>query len=456
VNIILSVALDEESYHEAIKRIFDFSVNPFTFNMLIALIAIVVLLICSALISGAEAAFFSLNPAELNSIREVKSKNNLIIEKLLQMPERLLATILVTNNLINIGIIVIGAYFSSSLFDFTNAEVLGFLLEVVVLTFVIVFFGEILPKIYAIRYSEKVARFMAAPVEIAELLCRPVNFLLINSTNRIHKKFSKQVKSISMDDLSEALDLTEQDIKEEKKILEGIIKLGNIDVSEVMTPRVDVLGISIDLRFKKLIGIIVESGYSRIPVYHKDMDNIKGILYIKDLLSHLNKPDSFKWQPLMRPAHYVPETKKINDLLLEFQTTKNHIAVVIDEYGGTSGIITLEDILEEIVGEISDESDEEEASYVKIDDNNYLFEGKTPINDFLGVFNLDEEAFDDIKGDADTIAGLILEIRGELPNKNESIACREFEFIVKSVDKRRIKQIQVTIIKNMKNETEKI
>jgi putative hemolysin len=437
--------LDEEPYHQAFSKVFDFTVNSFTPDLFIALIAILVLLILSALVSGSEAAFFSLSPAEISSIRNSKSKNDQLIDRLLGIPEKLLATILVVNNLGNIGTIVISAYFSGKLFDFSNSRIMGFIIEVVVITLVIVLFGEILPKIYAIRYAGKVARFMAAPLEIAEKILRPVNFLLINSTAWIQRKFSQQAKVISMDDLSDALDLTEQGITDEKKILEGIVKFSNIDVREIMTPRVDIIGVSMQTRFRKLIKLVVDSGYSRIPVYNKDLDNIKGILYIKDLLPFIGKPDSFDWQSLMRPPSYVPETKKINDLLKEFQTTKIHMAVVIDEYGGTSGIITLEDILEEIVGEITDESDNEVDFFVKIDENNYLFEGKVLLNDFFKVFNLDEEIFDDVKGEAETLAGLILELKGELPRKNEVISCKGFDFTVKSVDQRRIKQLQVTI-----------
>lgn len=422
-----------------------FTVNPFTLDLLIALIAVLVLLILSALISGAEAAFFSLSPAEINSIKSSKSKTDQLIEKLLSRPEKLLATILVTNNLTNIGIIVISAYFSGELFDFSNARVMGFVIEVVVITLIIVFFGEILPKIYAIRYAGKVAQFMAMPLDVAEKICRPVNFLLINLTSRIQQRYSQQGKLISMDDLSDALDLTEHGINDEKKILEGIVKFGNKAVSEIMTPRVDVIGVALKTRFKNLISLVVDSGYSRIPVYNQDLDNIKGILYIKDLIPFLGKPDSFNWQSLLRPPYYVPETKKINDLLKEFQTTKIHMAVVIDEYGGTSGIITLEDILEEIVGEITDESDNDEVFYVKLDENNYLFEGKVLLNDFFKVFNADEEIFDEVKGEAETLAGLILELKGELPRKNEVIACMGFDFTIKSVDQRRIQQIQVTL-----------
>jgi putative hemolysin len=439
--------LDEGPNGQVLNAVLDFTANPFTLNLLLALIAIIILLALSALVSGAEAAFFSLTPTEINSIKNSKSRSNLVIIKLLESPERLLATILVSNNLTNIGIIIISAYFSSSLFDFSNSRFLGFIFEVVVITLVIVFFGEIIPKIYAIRYSEKVARFMAIPLVLAEKIFRPVIYVLVNSISAIRRKYAHQGKIISMDDLSDALDLTEHGITEEKKILKGIVKFGNIDVREIMTSRVDVIGVNFKTGFKNLIAHIVDSGYSRVPVFNQDLDDIKGILYIKDLLQYLDKPDSFSWQSLMRPPYYVPETKKINDLLKEFQTGKIHMAVVIDEYGGTSGIITLEDILEEIVGDITDESDNEEIPYTRIDESNFLFEGKVLLNDFFKVLNMSEEIFDDVKGEAETLAGLILELKGELPRKNDIIPCKEFRFTIKAVDQRRIKQIQVTIPK---------
>jgi putative hemolysin len=437
------------------STVFDVTVNPFTINVLTSLVAILVLLILSALVSGAEAAFFSLSPTQLNTIHNSKSKKDQNILKLLGMPEGLLATILVINNFVNIGVIVISAYLSSALFDFSRSPILGFIVEVVAITLVIVFFGEILPKIYAIRYSLKVAGFMAKPLEVAEIICRPLNAILVKSTGWIQLKFSQPAHLISMDDLSDALDLTKQNITEDKKILEGIVKFGNIDAREIMTPRVDVLGIGIQTRFKKLITHIIESGYSRIPVFNQDLDHIKGILYVKDLLPFLQKPDSFNWQSLLRPAYYIPETKKINDLLKEFQTSKIHMAVVIDEYGGTLGIITLEDILEEIVGDISDESDNEPVSYVRVDDKNYLFEGKVLLNDFCKITNLNGEIFEDVKGEADTLAGLILELKGELPGKNEVIHCKGMSFTIKAVDQRRIKQIQVTFKDNATKHEEK-
>lgn len=438
-----------------VGSVFDFTVYPFTINVLMALIATAVLLILSALVSGAEAAFFSLSPSELNTLRNSRSRSSLIIVRMLELPERLLATILITNNLVNIGIIIISAYITDSLFDFTRNPVLGFVVQVVVITLVIVMIGEILPKIYAIRYAGKVARFMAHPLDICDKLFSPVSFLLVNASAVFHRKFSHQGKNISMDDLSNALDLTKQGITEEKKILEGIVKFGNIAVREIMTPRVDVQGVGIQIPFRKLISLVIESGYSRIPVYQHNLDTVKGILYIKDLLPFLGKPDTFNWQSLMRQPYYVPETKKISDLLKEFQTSKIHMAVVIDEYGGTSGIITLEDILEEIVGDISDESDNEEVFHVKLDEYNYLFEGKILLNDFFKVLNLDENIFSEVKGEAETLAGLLLELKGELPRKNEVVLCKGFRFTVKSVDTRRIRQIQVTLSDETKDNEEK-
>jgi gliding motility-associated protein GldE len=288
---------------------------------------------------------------------------------------------------------------------------------------------------------------MAAPMDLAEKIFRPLNFILIRSTSLVNKRFSQHRRNLSIDELSDALELTEQSINEDKTILKGIVKFGNIDVREIMTSRMNVVGASIKTPFRKLIGMIVESGYSRIPVFAKDLDHIKGILYIKDLLPHLDKPGSFQWESLIRPAYYIPGTKKISDLLREFQTNKIHMAVVIDEYGGTSGIITLEDILEEIVGEITDESDIESPSYLKMDDSTYLFEGKITLNDFIKTMNEKEDFFDDIKGEADTLAGLILELKGEIPLKNEAFTYKHYNFTVKSVDTRRIKQIQASLLK---------
>ena len=439
--------METDSYQETFLFLLPIYAKPFSIQVLIAILAVLFLLVSSALISGAETAFFSLTPAEMESMRSSKTKNGRTVVKLLDIPNRLLASILVANNLINVGIVIITAFITNSLFDFSESPVFGFIIQVIFITSLIVFFGEILPKIYANRHAAKFAKFMAAPLNIFEKLFRPISFLLISSTSIVNKRFSQRRKNLSLDELSDALELTEHSIKEDKTILKGIVKFGNIEVRDIMTSHVDVIGASIKTTFRKLIALIVDSGFSRIPVYESDLDNIKGILYIKDLLPYLDKSGSFRWQSLIRPPYYVPEAKKISDLLREFQTNKIHMAVVIDEYGGTSGIITLEDILEEIVGEITDESDKEDPFYLKIDDNTYLFEGKITMNDFLKIMNEKENLFEDIQGEADTLAGLILELKGEIPRKNETFSYKHYNFTIKSVDTRRIKQIQVTLSK---------
>jgi putative hemolysin len=447
--------LETDSYQEAFFTVLLIYAKPFEGRVLIAILAVLVLLVSSAMVSGAETAYFSLTPAELETLRTSKSKKSQTVIRLLDMPNRLLASILVANNLINIGIVIIMAFITNALFDFSESPVLGFMIQVVVITSLIVFVGEILPKVYANRHAVSFSRMMAAPLDISEKIFRPLNFLLIRSTSLVNKRFSQHRKNLSIGELSDALELTEQSINEDKTILKGIFKFGNIDVREIMISRMDVVGVNIKTSFRKLIALIIDSGYSRIPVFSKDLDNIKGILYIKDLLPHLDKTGSYRWQALIRPPYYIPGTKKISDLLREFQTNKIHMAVVIDEYGGTSGIITLEDILEEIVGEITDESDIENPFYVKIDDNTYVFEGKITLNDFLKTMDEKEDFFDDIKGEADTLAGLILELKGEIPRKNETFAYKHYNFTVKSVDTRRIKQIQASLQTSLKASLQK-
>jgi gliding motility-associated protein GldE len=439
--------LETDPYQEVFLPILLIYSKPFEMQVLIAILAVLLLLVSSALVSGAETAFFSLTPAEVESLRASKTKTSQTVIRLLDMPNRLLASIVVINNLMNVGIVVIAAFITNSLFDFSESPVLGFIIQVVVIISLIVFIGEILPKIYANRHAVHFAKLMATPLDITEKIFRPLNFLLIRSTSLVNKRFSQHRQNLSIDELSDALELTDHSLSEDKTILQGIVKFGNIDVREIMTSRMDVVGASSKTPFQKLIGLIIESGYSRIPVYAKDLDHIKGILYIKDLLPYLNKPGSFQWQSLIRAAYYIPGTKKISDLLREFQTSKIHMAIVIDEYGGTSGIITLEDILEEIVGEITDESDIENPTYVKVDNNTYLFEGKITLNDFLKSMDEKEDFFDAVKGEADTLAGLILELKGEIPRKNETFSYRHYSFAVKSVDTRRIKQIQVSLTK---------
>jgi len=426
----------------------DIQFHPFTFGIGVALFIVIVLLLSSALISGSEVAYFSLSPSDKKKLRQKRSKTNKRVLKNLENPEKLLATILVTNNFVNIGIIILTANVTNSLLTIQNSPVLEFILQVVLITLILLIFGEILPKVYANHYSMRFSRFMAMPLLTFEKFFRPINSILISSTSFVNKKLQKHHKNISMDDISQALELTsEKEISEEKEILEGIVKFGNKSVEEIMKSRVDVVSIDIKDSFSKVLDTINESGYSRIPVFIESFDNISGILYIKDLLPHSHKGNSFKWQTLVRPPFYVPETKKISALLEEFQKNKVHLAIVVDEYGGSSGIVTLEDILEEIVGDITDEFDAEENFFSKISDNIYIFDGKILLGDFHKILDTDDNVFDDVRGDADTLAGLILELKGEIPVLHEKIVCKQFRFTVEAVDKRRVKQIKVEVNK---------
>jgi putative hemolysin len=410
----------------------------------------ILLLIFSGLSSGSETAFFSLTPAELNLLRESKSRFSQMVLSQLKSPERLLATILIANNFVNVGIVVLSTYITSALFDFHANPALVFFIQVVSVTGLILFISEIFPKIYANRFSVRFAKLTAPGLVVFSKLFWPISTFLIFSTSIVNRRLMKHTGNISIDDLSDALELTETDLSEEKNMLKGIVKFGNIDVCDIMRSRVDMVAVDSKLRFTALLKIINDSGYSRIPVYDVNLDQIKGILYIKDLIPFLDKPATFKWQTLIRPTYFVPESKKINDLLKEFQSNHIHMAIVVDEYGGTSGIVTLEDILEEIVGDITDESDDEPAAFEKIDDNNFVFEGKILLNDFYKVLGMGDSYFESIRGDADTLAGLILELRGEIPQKDDKISFRDLIFTIQAVDKRRIKKIKVTLRPNSK------
>jgi gliding motility-associated protein GldE len=419
---------------------------PVTTYVVFSLIVVLLLLIISALVSGSEVAYFSLNATDKQKLKK-KSKINNQVLKNLESPEKLLATILVTNNFVNIGIIILTANITNNLITIINAPVIEFILQVVLISFLLLIFGEILPKLYATHFLLGFARFMAIPLQLLEKICRPVNTLLIASTSFVNHRLQKHHKNVSIDEISQALKLTSnQELSEEKEMLEGIVKFGNKNVAEIMNPRVDVVSLDIKTSFSTVLNLIVDSGFSRIPVYVGSFDNIKGILYIKDILPHSHKNDSFNWQTLIRPPFYVPETKKINSLLKEFQKNKVHLAVVIDEYGGTSGIVTLEDVLEEIVGEIVDEFDEEENFFTQISENVFLFDGKTLLGDFFKISKCDDNVFNSIKGEAETLAGLILEIKGEIPEIHEKIEYKQFIFTIEAVDKRRIKQIKIEII----------
>jgi len=433
--------LETDSFSTLFLNNSDIVFHTLDISTIISLLVMVLLLFCSALISGSEVALFSLSPQQISGIEAEENQKNRRLLKLLRMPEELLATILIGNNFVNVGIVILSSFITNSIVDFSNAPTIGFLVQVVIITFLLLLFGEIIPKVYATQTSVKFSKFMAFPLYYMEKIFRPMSAILIKSTSIVNKRISKK-QNISMGDLSQALELTADEISDEMEILEGIVNFGNINVVEIMKSRVDVVAIDVKTGFGKLKSILIDSGYSRIPVYDETFDNVRGILYVKDLLPHHHKPNTFRWQSIIRPPFYVPETKKINDLLEEFQTQKNHMAIVVDEYGGTSGIITMEDILEEIIGDIPDESDEEKETYTLEKDGTYLFEGKTLLNDFFKITELDSDLFENIKGDADTLAGLLLEMKGEIPQKKEEFEYQHFRFIVEAVDNRRIKKIR--------------
>lgn len=405
-----------------------------------------VLLLFSALASGSEIAFFSLSPNNLNELDEDKNETDRKILKLREDSERTLATILIANNLINVTIIMLLNYFIAHVVDFGNAVWLEFLVITVLLTFLLLLFGEIMPKVYAGQHTLAFCRFTADGILFLSKVFHPLSEILIKTGLLAEKVVQKENHVLSVDDLEQALELTDkEELKEEKNMLEGIVRFGDETAKEVMTSRQDVVDLDFRLPFPEVLKCIIENNYSRIPVYQDTIDNIRGILYIKDLLPHLSKPATFRWQSLIRPPYFVPETKKIDDLLRDFQENKVHIAIVVDEFGGTSGIITLEDILEEIVGEINDEYDEEEKNYTRINANTYIFEGKTLLSDLYKILNLDDETFEEVEGDADSLAGLLLEIKGDFPELHERIDYKNFTFEVTEIDEHRISKIKVVI-----------
>ncbi len=397
---------------------------------------------CSALASGSEVAYFALTPGDIDSLKERGYRKAV---GLLKKPDLLLSTILITNNFVNVGIVIISSYLVSVVFNFSAYPLLGFIVQVILVTFIILLVGEIMPKLYANRSRLKVAIFMAGPLTLLTYVFRPLSTLLITSTSVISKRITKK-ESISIDQLSKALELTEDaEINSEKEILEGIVRFSNISAIDIIQPRINITAIDIEDHFRQVKEIVIQSGYSRLPVFRENLDNIEGILYVKDLLAHLHEPEDFRWQALLRPAYFVPGTKKISDLLEEFQIKKVHMAIVVDEYGGTSGIVTMEDVLEEIVGDINDEYDEKEECFIRLKNNAYIFEASTLLNDFLKIIDADSDAFKDIEGEADTLAGLILEIKGEMPHRSETITYREHKFTVLEVDNRRIKKIKYEV-----------
>ncbi|MFP4664084.1 MAG: gliding motility-associated protein GldE [Bacteroidales bacterium] len=409
------------------------------------IILVLILLVCSALVSGSEVAFFSLSDSDKQSMAERQSLASKLAMRLLDKPESLLATILVAKNLMNVAVIIILAHISHPLFQDAGSTLVVFVVQVAVLTFVLLLLGELMPKTYANQFAHRYAVLMAFPLQALRIVLYPLSILLTSGTGIINKKLTNSEQNVSMDELSQAIEEASDDLTDEKEMLEGIVNFSNIQVKEIMKPRLNIVALDYGYSMKKVIGVIVESGYSRLPVYEDDFDNIRGILYVKDLLPYINlkQKQDFNWQQLIREFYFVPESKIISELLEEFQQKKIHMAIVIDEYGGTSGLVTLEDILEEIVGEITDESDVEEALYNKTGDKTWEFAGRISLNDFCKIVDCDIKQFDEIKGDADSLAGLILEIKGEMPQENDKLPFGRFVFTIKGVDKRRIKLIEV-------------
>ena len=421
-------------------------INPLEADTIASLMILIGLLATSALISGAEVAFFAIKPQELDELKKQKSRKAKLIERFLLKPKELLATILIANNFVNVGIIILATYTSAALFNFQGVEWLQFLVQVIIITFLLLLFGEVLPKVYANNNAVSFARFMAIPLAFLEKAFKPISILLVASTRIIDRRANNKGHDLSVDDLSNALELTSEahEDKDEKKILEGIVKFGNTDVKQIMRSRIDVTALDHKNSYSQVLKTIKKTGFSRIPIYEESFDNIKGVLYIKDLLPYLNVEPEFNWNSLLREVFFVPENKKIDDLLKEFQEKKIHLAIVVDEYGGTSGIVTLEDIIEEIVGDISDEFDDDDLIYSKLDTNNYVFEGKTALNDFYRILNIQGEEFEESKGESDSLAGFILEITGSIPSKGDQISFKNYNFIIEGVNKRRVTRIKVT------------
>ena len=421
------------------------------------LLGLVILLIASALISGAEVALFSLTQKDLDEAKKTKSKSFEIIINLLTQPKKLLASILVANNFINIAIVILFASLGDSLFEGVDSELnlggfkidLVFFIEVVLITFLILLIGEILPKVYANRNNLKFSKFMAYPLKVLDIIISPFSIPMQRLTLGIHKKLGKQKSTLSVGYLSQALELTsnEDTTQEEQKILQGIVSFGNTDTKQVMRPRIDIFALDESTKYIEIIPEIIKNGYSRIPIYKDSIDSVTGILYVKDLLPHLQKKQ-FDWTTLMRTPFFVPENKKLDDLMVEFQEKKIHLAVVVDEYGGTSGVVSLEDVIEEIVGDISDEFDDDDLIYSKLDAHNYVFEGKTTLKDFYRIIKLtDESIFEDEKGEAETLAGFVLEISKSFPKLNSKINFKTYSFTVEALSNKRIKQLKVTLKK---------
>jgi putative hemolysin len=443
--------LDSDYISEIFRQV---GVQDLTAGPVIALALAVLLLFASGFISASEVAFFSLKPNDINRIKEGNHPSDSVILDLLNNSEFLLATILIANNFVNVAIVMLCTYGINEWLDFSNVPMLGFVLETIVLTFLLLLFGEIMPKIYAKQNTLPFIHKAAPTLLNIQKICKPLAALLVHSTSTINKTLAKKKYDISVDELSKALELTSKAIPEEKEMLAEIIKFYNKTADEIMTSRLDMEDLDIKANFKEVIDTIIKCGYSRIPVYSGTEDNIKGILYIKDLLPYLDKPETFRWQSLIRPAYFVPETKKIDDLLEEFRTNKIHMAIVVDEFGGTSGIVTMEDILEEIVGEISDEYDEDEKQYIRLADGSYIFEAKIQLTDFFRATDTDPADFEKITEEVETLAGLLLEIKGDFPRRREVIEYKNYRFQILEMDNRRILKVKFNVINASEDDKE--
>lgn len=398
------------------------------------------------MVAASEVALFSLTPKNISDLEQKNPSKAIVVNQMLSKPKKLLATILVANNFLHISIVILFSFSLDEVFSTIASPLLKFIVEVVLVTFLILLFGEVLPKVYASRNNIKFASFIAYPLSLLDKLLSPISLPMRAFTNFIQEKLGKQKTNFSVDQLSQALELTSTDdtSQEEQKLLEGIVSFGNTDTKQVMSPRIDLFALDIEETFAEIFPKIVEKGYSRIPVYKDNIDHIEGVLFIKDLIPHINKKE-FDWKTLLREPFFVPENKKLDDLLKDFQGMKSHLAIVVDEYGGTSGIVSLEDVIEEIVGDISDEFDDENINFSQIDDRNYLFEGKINLKDFYRIIDVDESLFEIRKGEAETLAGFILEILGNFPKKGQKIQFENCLFTIEVVDKKRVKQIKVTI-----------
>ena len=439
---------DPEPYTEILSVVLNSFFTGFSLNAIIGLIVLCLLLAASALISSSETAIFSLQPADIKDLESRDDAKSKLLLKLREKPKTLLATILIGNNLVNVTITLLSTYIISQMFDIRNYPVAAFILEVVVVTSLLLIIGEITPKIYASKQAVKIARFMARPLNVLIVIFRPLSRILVKSTSFMDKHLEKKKGEISIDDLSTAVDIATETsvLAEERQMLKGIASFSEKEVSNVMRPRIDIVGIDYGMPFAEMLETVIKSGFSRIPVYKESLDNMSGILYVKDLLPYLDA-ESYEWHKLIRPAFFVPENRKINDLFQDFREKKIHIAIVVDEYGGTSGLITMEDVIEEIVGDISDEFDKEkqEQHYTKLEDGSFLFKAQTSIIDFCKIFNVDEDYFEPMQGEADTLAGLILEIEGRIPEIGFKFDFEEFIFEITDADLRRIKEVKVIV-----------